>query len=231
MFHVGIQGFVMVMEVLGLVFGVIGTFVIFFVFMAKKNEGRYTGRLAKIYDFLNFRFYIIEDVLKFCYILAACLCTAVGAFMALTVVELTRGLVLLVGGNLAARMAFEFIMMLVKACRNLGEVGREEKTPVYIEKRQEKKPEIEIIYEKESLSGTEEAAAADQANAEGSAVKEEKKAPQKAAEKKKIMIKKEAAVEKKPEKEKQAGYKVCPSCGEKCSSSFAFCNMCGSKLQ
>ena len=79
MFHVGIQGFVMVMEVLGLVFGVIGAFVIFFVFMAKKNEERYTGRLAKLYDFLNFRFYIIEDVLKFCYILAACLCTAVGA--------------------------------------------------------------------------------------------------------------------------------------------------------
>lgn len=230
MFHVGIQGFVMVMEVLGLVFGVIGAFVIFFVFMAKKNEERYTGRLAKLYDFLNFRFYIIEDVLKFCYILAACLCTAVGAFTALTIVELTRGLVLLVGGNLAARMVFEFLMMLVKACRNLGEVGREEKAPVSIEKRQGKKPEIEVVYEKERISGAEEAAAADQTVFESPAVKEEKKTPQKAAGKKKIMIRKEAAVEKKPEKEKQAEDKICPSCGEKCSSSFAFCNMCGSRL-
>ena len=25
-------------------------------------------------------------------------------------------------------------------------------------------------------------------------------------------------------------YKVCPSCGEKCSNRFAFCNMCGTKL-
>lgn len=231
MFHVDIQGFVMVMEVLGLVFGVLGAFVVFFVFMAKKNEERYTGRLAKLYDFLNFRFYIIEDVLRFCYILAACLCTAVGVFMALTVVELTRGLVLLVGGNLAARMAFEFLMMLVKACRNLGEVGREEKVPVYIEKRRERRPEIEAIYERESISGTEEAAAADQTVSERQAEEEEKKVPQKKETvMKKIMIRKEAAAEEKPEKERQAGYKVCPSCGEKCSVSFAFCNMCGSRL-
>lgn len=211
MFHVSVQGFVMVMEVLGLVFGVIGAFVVFFVFMAKRNEERYTGRLAKLYDFLNFRFYIIESVLKFSYVLAACLCTAIGLFMALTVVELTRGLVLLVGGNLAARIVFEFVMMLVKACRNLGELGKEEKTQAYIEKR----PEIKVVYEKES-------------------VPVKKEAPEKAAIKKKIVIKKEPQAEKEPVKEgaeRKAGYKICPSCGEKCSSKFAFCNMCGSKLE
>lgn len=211
MFHVSVQGFVMVMEVLGLVFGVIGAFVVFFVFMAKRNEERYTGRLAKLYDFLNFRFYIIESVLKFSYVLAACLCTAIGLFMALTVVELTRGLVLLVGGNLAARIVFEFVMMLVKACRNLGELGKEEKPQAYIEK----KPEIKVVYEKES-------------------VPVKKEAPEKAAIKKKIVIKKEPQAEKEPVKEgaeRKAGYKICPSCGEKCSSKFAFCNMCGSKLE
>lgn len=210
MFHVSVQGFVMVMEVLGLVFGVIGAFVVFFVFMAKRNEERYTGRLAKLYDFLNFRFYIIESVLKFSYVLAACLCTAIGLFMALTVVELTRGLVLLVGGNLAARIVFEFVMMLVKACRNLGELGKEEKPQAYIEK----KPEIKVVYEKES-------------------VPVKKEAPEKAAIKKKIVIKKEPQAEKEPVKEgaeRKAGYKICPSCGEKCSSKFSFCNMCGSKL-
>lgn len=216
MIHVSVQGFVMVMEVLGLVFGVIGAFVIFFVFMARKNEGRYTGRLAKLYDFLNFRFYIIENVLKFCYVLAACLCTAIGLFMALTVVELTRGLVLLVGGNLAARIVFEFVMMLVKACRSLGELKKEEKSPVYIEEKQEREPEIEVVYEKESVPE-----------------KTEEPVPEKAVVKKKIIIKKEAQAERKPEKENpeiKAKYKVCPSCGEKCSSKFAFCNMCGSKL-
>lgn len=210
MFHVSVQGFVMVMEVLGLVFGVIGAFVVFFVFMAKRNEERYTGRLAKLYDFLNFRFYIIESVLKFSYVLAACLCTAIGLFMALTVVELTRGLVLLVGGNLAARIVFEFVMMLVKACRNLGELGKEEKPQAYIEK----KPEIKVVYEKES-------------------VPVKKEAPEKEEIRKKIVIKKAPQAEKEPVKEgaeKKAGDKICPSCGEKCSSKFAFCNMCGSKL-
>ena len=91
MIHVSVAGFAMVMEVLGLVFGVLGAFVIFFVFMSRKNEKRFTGRLARMYDFLNFRLCIIEDVLKFCYVLAACLCTGIGLFMSLSVVELTRG--------------------------------------------------------------------------------------------------------------------------------------------
>lgn len=214
MFHVSVEGFAMVMEVLGLVVGVIGAFVVFFVFMPKKNEERYTGRLAKLYDFLNFRFYIIESVLKFCYVLVACLCTGIGLFMALTVVELTRGLVLLVGGNLAARIVFEFLMMLIKACRNLGENRKEEKPQAYI--GQESKQEIEIIREEKSVS------------------EKEEPVPEKPAVKKKIVIKKETREEKDTAKrnpEKEAKYKVCPSCGEKCSSKFAFCNMCGSKLQ
>ena len=55
MIHVSVAGFAMVMEVLGLVFGVLGAFVIFFVFMSRKNEKRFTGRLARMYDFLNYR--------------------------------------------------------------------------------------------------------------------------------------------------------------------------------
>lgn len=214
MFHVSNQGFTMVMEVLGLVFGVIGAFLVFFVFLPKKNEEKYTGRLAKLYDFLNFRFYIIESVLKFCYVLVACLCTGIGLFMALTVVELTRGLVLLVGGNLAARIVFEFIMMLIKACRNLGEIKKEEKPPVYIGKKQEIKPEMKEIYEDEGL-------------------KEEKADSPRTVEKRKIVIKKDPLAEVETAEEafgRKPQYKVCPSCGEKCSGKFAFCNMCGTRL-
>lgn len=220
MFHMNVQGFTMVMEVLGLVFGVIGGFIVFFVFMSKKNEERFTGRMAKLYDFLNFRFYIIENVLKFCYVLVACLCTGVGLFTALTIVELTRGLVLLVGGNLAARIVFEFIMMLVKACRNLGEIKKEEKSPVYIEKKTEARPKIEVIYEKERTP-------------EPVDEKAEEAASEKTVVKKKIIINKKPQEEVETVEEafgKKPKVKVCPSCGEKCSSKFAFCNMCGSKL-
>ena len=224
--HVSVQGFVMVMEVLGLVFGVIGAFVIFFVFMTKKNEERYTGMLAKLYDFLNFRFYIIEGVLKFCYVLAACLCTAIGLFMALTVVELTRGLVLFVGGNLIARIVFEFIMMVVKACRNLGEIKKNEKSQVCINKKRENRPEVEVIYEKESMQE-------EKAVSRKTAVPQEAEVPQKTAVKRKIVIKKEPQTEMETAEEafgRKPKYKVCPSCGEKCSSKCAFCNMCGTQL-
>ncbi|WP_251353256.1 hypothetical protein [Hominisplanchenecus murintestinalis] len=199
MIHVSVAGFAMVMEVLGLVFGVLGAFVIFFVFMSRKNEKRFTGRLARMYDFLNFRLCIIEDVLKFCYVLAACLCTGIGLFMSLSVVELTRGLVLLVGGNLAVRIVFEFIMILLRACRNLGELGKNTETPVYAQKE----PIIQFHME--------EAAAASEGK-EPVAVHSKKTA---------------AGKEISAGREK---YKVCPSCGEKCSNRFAFCNMCGTKL-
>lgn len=223
MFYVNVRGFTMVMEVLGLVFSVIGAFFVFFVFLAKKNENRYTGRLEKLYEFLNFRVYIIEDVLRFFYILAACLCTGIGLFMALTVVELTKGLVLLVGGNLAVRMVFEFLMMVVKACRNLGEIGKQEKHPAYIEEE----TEIPVIHERGSSSVTEPKEEYRQPEQNLPVQSKEEPAPEEKAVKKKIIIKKE---QKEPAEAKTPKYKICPSCGEKCSSKFAFCNMCGSKL-
>ena len=208
MFRVSVESFTMVMEVLGLVFGVIGAFVVFFGFMSEKNGRRYTGRLAKLYDFLNFRFYIIEDVLKFCYVLTACLCTGIGLFMALTVVELTRGLVLLAGGNLAARIAFEFLMMLVKACRNLGEVGKQDRSeiPTKNDRADAARPEAvcEDIYIEDKEEATPEELP-DTGKAEG----------------------KEKGIHVKIKKEK---YKICPSCGESCSGKFEYCNMCGTKL-
>lgn len=223
MFYVNVRGFTMVMEVLGLVFSVIGAFFVFFVFLAKKNENRYTGRLEKLYEFLNFRVYIIEDVLRFFYILAACLCTGIGLFMALTVVELTKGLVLLVGGNLAVRMVFEFLMMVVKACRNLGEIGKQEKHSAYIEEE----TEIPVIYERGSSSVTEPKEEYRQPEQNLLVQSKEEPAPEEKAVKKKIIIKKE---QKEPAEAKTPKYKICPSCGEKCSSKFAFCNMCGNKL-
>lgn len=208
MMHINVDSFVMVMEVLGLVSGVIGAFVIFFGFLSEKNEKRYTGKLEKLYNFLNFRFYIIEDVLKFCYVLAASLCTGIGLFMSLTVVELTWGLVLFIGGNLAARIVFEFLMMIIKACRNLGEIGKEpfDGSVLKEEPQMGKKPELPT-----KIQDFPEVAAAKE-----ELLTEER--PKKHTETvEKVFIKKEK-------------YKVCPSCGEKCSSKFAFCNMCGSKL-
>jgi len=286
-----VEVFTMVMEVLGLVFGVLGAFVIFFGFMSEKNEGRFSGRLGQLYSFLNFKDFIIEGMLKFLYVLAACLCTGIGLFMSLTVVNLSRGLVLLIGGNLAVRIVFEFLMMAVKACRNLGEIGKEQEPVVYERPEREtvrfhRRKKEEPLAEKQPLVEKKRAYVSEPVNEKDvkgedvrkdSAQEDGRRVDIRKEGKKREDIREEngrredarrednrkeiageAAVteeinrkevhiaeaqnagpeiivqeNKKPDRRaalRKSKYKVCPSCGEKCSSEFAFCNMCGAKL-
>ena len=318
MIHMNIEGFATVMAVLGLVIGIIGAFVIFFGFMPKKNEHRFGGWLGKLYDFLNFRFYIIEGLLKFTYVLVASICTGMGLFMSLSIVELTHGLILLVGGNLAARIAYEFILMLIMACRNLGELNK--KTPDQSEsqpdgqlpqpvkeehhfwgalheagrsvreavpKPQEAKPQEprpqgpqpqearpqepqphaaghqEVRQEPQPPQpgrAAEQEATPLQDPAPKPAVLEAEKQPEGSKEReddawaaaretaRETAVTRELQAAEKPKsgetapsvnrpaESKKAAimkpkHRVCPQCGEKCSAEFAFCNMCGAKLQ
>ncbi|MEE0419398.1 MAG: hypothetical protein UDG86_05030 [Lachnospiraceae bacterium] len=305
MIHMNIEGFATVMAVLGLVIGIIGAFVIFFGFMPKKNEHRFGGWLGKLYDFLNFRFYIIEGLLKFTYVLVASICTGMGLFMSLSIVELTHGLILLVGGNLAARIAYEFILMLIMACRNLGELNK--KTPDQSEaqpdgqlpqpikeehhfwgalheagrsvrqaaskpqearpqeprpqepKPQEPRPQEPVRQEPQTPQPgrvAEQEPASLQEPAPKPAVLEAEKQPEipKETEDAAWAAARESAVTREPQEAKKPKsgetapsvsrpaepkkaaimkpkHRVCPQCGEKCSTEFAFCNMCGAKLQ
>lgn len=285
MIHMNVEVFTMVMEVLGLVSGVLGAFVIFFGFMSEKNEGRFSGRLGQLYSFLNFKEYIIEGMLKFLYVLAACLCTGIGLFTSLTVVNLSRGLVLLIGGNLAVRIAFEFLMMAVKACRNLGEIGKERERAAYERpereavlfrrRKKEEAPDVKLAPPEKKRAaisepvdeenGKGEDVQKDSAQEDGRRVdirKEDSKREVAGKESKREDSRKEIAGEaavteeinrkevhraeagnggpeiivqenKKPDRRialMKSKYKLCPACGEKCSSEFAFCNMCGAKL-
>lgn len=160
MIKLNFENFVSVMAVLGLVIGVIGAFVIFFWFMSRKNEDHFTGRLKKAYDFLHFRFYIIEGILKFCYVLMASVCTTVGVFLTVSIVAIGPGMLLLVVGNLIVRIAYEFLLMLVLACKHLGEINQkiEDTRPETIQEAEAeeiKKLPAELI--EEAAAGTEEA--------------------------------------------------------------------------
>lgn len=107
---------------------VIGGVVLYAVFLSPKNEGRYKGILGELYDFLNFRKLIIEGVLRFLYVIAACVTTVYGIiqiFLADTFAEgLLYGLGFAVLGNLALRIAFELVLMFVLICRNLIEINQ-----------------------------------------------------------------------------------------------------------
>ena len=50
--------------IVSLVLAIVGGIVLYFTFLKKDNEGKYTGFLGWMYDFLTFKKLTIENVLK-----------------------------------------------------------------------------------------------------------------------------------------------------------------------
>lgn len=113
-----------IMGRIGMVFGIIAAFAVFFLFMSVKNENRFHGWLGKLYQFLHFRCFIVESILKFLYVFAACTCTGIGLFMVLSLSGIGPGLIILLFGNLFLRILYELILMLIMACRNIRDINR-----------------------------------------------------------------------------------------------------------
>lgn len=54
--------------IVSLVLAIVGGIVLYFTFLKKDNEGKYTGFLGWMYDFLTFKKLTIENVLKILYL-------------------------------------------------------------------------------------------------------------------------------------------------------------------
>lgn len=57
--------------IVSVILAIIGGIVLYFTFLSKKNEGKFTGFLGWLYDFLTFKKMMIENVLKILYIIVA----------------------------------------------------------------------------------------------------------------------------------------------------------------
>ena len=69
----------MIWVVISAILAVIGGIVLYFTFLSKKNEGKFTGFLGWMYDFLTFKKMMIENLLKILYLIAAIFIT-LGSF-------------------------------------------------------------------------------------------------------------------------------------------------------
>lgn len=96
--------------------------VLFFTFMNRKNEGKFTGAKGKIYDFLNFNKFYVEDVLRLIYVVSAAVITVVGVL--LLFVSFLTGLILITLGNVLLRVAYELMMMFIIMCRKTVSIDR-----------------------------------------------------------------------------------------------------------
>ena len=57
--------------IISLVLAIVGGILVYFLFLSKKNEGKFTGFLGWLYDFLSFKKMFLEALLKITYLIVA----------------------------------------------------------------------------------------------------------------------------------------------------------------
>ncbi len=108
--------------IISLVLAIVGGIALYFTFLSKKNEGKYTGFLGWMYDFLTFKKMVIENILKILYLIIAMFIT-LSSFSVISTSFLAF-IVYLVVGNLIARIGYELFLVVLIICRNTTEISK-----------------------------------------------------------------------------------------------------------
>lgn len=122
--------------IISIVVAIIGGIALYFSFLSKKNEGKYEGALGWFYDFLNFKKFTIEAILKITYLILALYITL--ASFAYIGESFISFLVMLLVGNLVLRMIYELMLVTLMICRNTTEINKKLSINKENEENQEK---------------------------------------------------------------------------------------------
>ena len=108
--------------IVSLVLAVIGGIVLYFTLLGKKNEGKFTGFLGWLYDFLVFKKMLAEALLKIGYLIVALYITL--SSFAMIGYSFLGFLLYLVLGNVIVRIIYEFLLIALITCRNTTEINK-----------------------------------------------------------------------------------------------------------
>ena len=111
--------------IIALVLAVVGGIVLYFTIFNQKNEGKYKGVMAVLYDLVHFRYFVIDDLFRILYIISVLAIT----LLSFSFIGKWQFLVLLIGGNLGLRISYELMMLFLGLChdvRNLSNKKRKD---------------------------------------------------------------------------------------------------------
>lgn len=111
--------------IVSLVLAIVGGILVYFLFLSKKNEGKFTGFLGWLYDFLSFKKMFLEALLKVTYLILAFYVTL--SSFALIGSSFLGFLITLVLGNVVVRVIYEFSLLLLVICRNTTDIAKNTK--------------------------------------------------------------------------------------------------------
>ncbi len=108
--------------IVSLILAVVGGILVYFLFLSKKNEGKFTGFLGWLYDFLSFKKMFLETLLKITYLILAIYVTL--SSFALIGTNFLLFLMSLLLGNVVVRVIYEFSLILLVICRNTTDIAK-----------------------------------------------------------------------------------------------------------
>ena len=108
--------------IVSVILAIIGGIVLYFTSLSKKNEGKFTGFLGWLYDFLTFKKMMIENVLKILYIIVALFVTL--SSFGLMSISFLAFLLTLVIGNVLTRVIYELLLVKLVICKNTTEINK-----------------------------------------------------------------------------------------------------------
>ncbi len=108
--------------ILSLILAIVGGILIYFLFLNKKNEEKFTGFLGWLYDFLSFKKMFLEALLKVTYLIVAIYITLYS--FVLIGESFLAFLLTLVLGNVVTRVVYEFSLILLVICRNTTDIAK-----------------------------------------------------------------------------------------------------------
>lgn len=108
--------------IIALILAIAGGILVYFLFLKKDNENKFTGFVKYLYEFLSFKKMWLESILKISYLILT-------IYISLMSFELIGtsflGFILtLVFGNIVLRVVYELSLLLLTICRNTTEINK-----------------------------------------------------------------------------------------------------------
>lgn len=107
--------------IISVLLAVIGGILIYTNYLGSDKEDSYTGTKKFLYDFFNFKITIIEPIFRLLYIICTIALT-LGSF-SLIGTNFFGFIGVLVFGNVALRLSYEFILLVLNMFKNVSEIN------------------------------------------------------------------------------------------------------------
>ena len=126
-----------VWSIIALVIAVVGGIALYFTFLNKKNDGKWSGFLGWLYNTLTFKNMIVEAIIKILYLVVAIFITLYS--LGLIAVNIISALMLLIVGNILLRVCYEFMLLAIITCRNTSDINSK-LNKIVSDKKEDKQP-------------------------------------------------------------------------------------------